>query len=281
MSRRLAGKVALVTGCGRRRGLGREIAVQLARAGADVVAADVVIGGRRNVDEPIDPTEDGWEGLRDVVREIEATGQRAISVVGDVGLRQDVERMVSEALELAGHIDILVNNAAAPQGADRGWSWEVSENAFDEVLRVNTKGVFLLSTAVARHLIERGKPGGHIVNIASVAGKQGLPQRAAYCVSKFGVIALTEVMAIELAQYGVTVNAVCPGAMDTSRQAARVKRAESGGSGSETALPPSVAMGRLGCPSDIARTVVFLADPGADYITGQSIVVDGGMLLSR
>lgn len=280
MTDTLAGKLALVTGCARRRGLGRAIALELAGAGADVVVADVAVAGHRNLDEPADPAEHGWGGLVDVVGEIEALGRRGRFVVGDVGRRDDVERMVAGTLELAGRIDILVNNAGAPQGADRGWTWEVPEPAFAEVVRINTKGVFLLSAAVARHLVERAEPGGRIVNIASIAGRQGFPQRAAYCVSKFGVIALTEVMALELAPHGATVNAICPGSIDTSRQAARAHRAASGGAGSETTTPPPAPVGRLGSTADIARTALFLAEPAADYITGQSFVIDGGMSLS-
>ena len=145
-----------------------------------------------------------------------ASGSRALAQVGDVGNKDDAERMVADAIANFGKVDILVNNAAAPHGPDRDWTWKVSEEAWNEVFRVNTKGTFLMSTAVVRHLLERQAP-GRIINIASTAGRHGLPQRAAYSASKFAIIGLTQAMAGELAANGITVNAICAGAMDTAR----------------------------------------------------------------
>jgi NAD(P)-dependent dehydrogenase (short-subunit alcohol dehydrogenase family) len=260
----LAGQVALITGCGRYTGLGRAIARELAMAGADVAVTDVIADGTRNSHETQE-RERGWQGLSSLVTEIEQLGVRACSTLGSVAIRDDVERMVSETVQALGHIDILVNNAAAPHAADRTWSWEVPEEAFDLVLDVNTKGLFLMSCAVIRHMLGRDRP-GRIINIASTAGRRGNPQRAAYCASKFAVIGLTQTMALELATRGVTVNAVCPGAMDT----ARVRGAKS---------HDIAATGYIGDPIDIARTVAFLADPASKYITGESIVVSGGSLV--
>ena len=270
----LEGQVALVTGCGRYNGMGRAIALALAGAGADVAVTDLVAGGTRNkaeVDVPGDRRD--WKGLESLVEEIHAIGRGAVALIGDVGRVDDAERMVAEAVDQLGAIDILVNNAGAPQGPDRGLSWEVPLEAFENVIRINTIGVFLMSTAVVRHLLGRGVP-GRIVNISSGAGKRGVPQRAAYCASKFGVTGLTESMALELAEHGITVNAIAPGAMATARQASRLGRAASGKAG---AAAPPVPVGRLGEPAEVARAVAFLADPDAGYITGQTISIDGGL----
>jgi NAD(P)-dependent dehydrogenase (short-subunit alcohol dehydrogenase family) len=274
----LDGQVALVTGCGRRRGLGQAIALGLAAAGADVCVTDVAFAGRRNVDEPDDPAEASWDGLVTLVAELESLGRRAVALVGDVGMQDAAERMVAEAIAAMGQLDILVNNAGAPHGLDRNWSWLVPEDSFDEVFRVNTKGVFLMSGAVIRHLLERGAP-GRIVNIASGAGRRGFPQRAAYCGSKFAVIGLTQAMALEVAGNGITVNAVCPGAIDTARQSARSARSSSAEPGSQTAAPPASPVPRLGTADDITRTVCFLVDPAAGYVTGQALNVDGGLIM--
>jgi NAD(P)-dependent dehydrogenase (short-subunit alcohol dehydrogenase family) len=275
----LEGQVALVTGCARLRGLGRGIALALAKAGADVAVTDLTSAGARNAGEQNDPEEAAWSGLPDLVAEIEKLGRRAVALEGDVGVAADADRMVTEAVGALGKIDVLVNNAGAPHGADRGWTWEVPEEAFDLVLRINTKGVFLMSAAVLRHLLGREAP-GRIITIASDAARRGFPQRAAYCASKFGALALTQVMALEVADRGITVNAVCPGAMDTARQRARMARAGTDAPGAATAAPPATPVNRLGTPEDVARTVLFLAAPAADFITGQAINVDGGLLFN-
>ena len=133
--------------------------------------------------------EAGWHGLASVAREIESIGRRCLALLGDVGDEADAERMVREAIAAFGRIDILVNNAGAPHGADRNWSWEVPAEAFDTVMRINTRGTFLMSTAVTLHMLERaagtgdGKIGGRIINMSSSSGQQGLPRRAAYCAS--------------------------------------------------------------------------------------------------
>jgi NAD(P)-dependent dehydrogenase (short-subunit alcohol dehydrogenase family) len=273
----LEGRVALVTGCARRSGIGRGIARTLALAGADIAVTDVASDGRLNAGEGGERDQD-WHGLDSVVAEIEALGRRCLPLVGDVGLRRDADRLIADAAGHLGRLDILVNNAAAPHGGDRAWTWEVPEEAFDEVLRVNAKGVFLMSSAFVRHAVERDASWGRIVNIASVSGLHGFPQRAAYTASKFAAVGMTQVMAAELAERGITVNAVCPGAVDTPRHSARTARASATDEASASiVLPPSpAAVGRLGTPDDIARAVLFLAEPAAGFITGQSLVVDGG-----
>ena len=273
--RDLSGLTALVTGCGRARGIGRAIALALAGAGADVAVTDISPGGARNAGEP---GADGGGGLKALVDEIKQLGRRAIALTGDVADAADVEAVVAAAVDGLGQVDVLVNNAGAPHGGDRAPSWLVPEEAYDAVMRINAKGVFLMSAAVIRHLLGRGA-GGRIVNIASVAGKAGFPERAAYCASKFAVIGLTQAMAQELAPHGITVNAVCPGAVATDRNAATRHRAATTGdaAAADAATSP---VGRIGEPDDIARAVLYLADPAASYVTGQSLVVDGGRYMN-
>src|SRR6185503_19329050 len=192
-----SGKVVLVTGCARARGIGRAIAVAFARAGADVVVTDVAAGGTRNEnDEGLEETRLGWSGLDSLAGEIKGLGRHALTLEGDVSRAADAERFVKEALARFGRIDVLVNNAAAPHGADRRLLWEVPEEAWDLVIDVNLKGTFLMSRAVIPHMLSRRS--GRIVNMASVSGKRGTARRGAYSASKFGIIGLTQVMAQEL-----------------------------------------------------------------------------------
>ena len=273
----LDGRIVLVTGCARMNGLGRAIARALAEAGADVAVTDVATGGAKNVlEKSTAEAQAGWQGLASVVKEVESLGRRSRALLGDVGDQADAERMVREAVETLGRIDILVNNAGAPHGADRNWSWEIPADAFDTVMRINARGTFLMSTAVARHLLSRkdaGK-GGRIINMSSSSGQRGLQQRAAYCASKFAIIGLTQTMALELAPHGITVNAICPGPIATARSESTRARSEAGkDEGLKLGTTP---VGRIGQPMDVARAVVWLADPAADFVTGQSIAVNGG-----
>jgi NAD(P)-dependent dehydrogenase (short-subunit alcohol dehydrogenase family) len=273
----LDGKVAIVTGCGRLRGLGRAIAVGLATAGADLVVTDLVSGGTRNPFEGGDEeAAAGWRGLESLVEEVQGLGRRATPSIGDVGRKDDADRMVAEAINYFGHVDILVNNAVAPHGLDRDWTWNVPEGAWDEVFRVNTKGPFLMSSAVVRHFLEH-KVHGRIINITSISGRRGYPQRAAYSASKFAVTGLTQSLALELVSHGITVNAVCPGPMATARAASRTGRAES--SEAKDFVAASALVSRTGVAEDVAPAVVFLAGPEASFITGESINVSGGELV--
>ena len=271
----LSGLAALVTGCGRARGIGRAVALTLAAAGADVAVTDVAASGVRNAGEPEPAGTDGLEALADQIKQL---GGRAIALTGDVADAADVAAVVAAAVAELGRVDILVNNAGAPHGGDRAPSWLVPGPTYDEVMRVNAKGVFLMSGAVIRHLLHRDAP-GRIVNIASVAGKVGYPERAVYCASKFAVIGLTQAMAQELAPRGIMVNAVCPGAVATDRNAATRHRAATVGDAAADNASSS-PVGRIGEPDDIARAVLYLVDPAASYVTGQSLVVDGGRYMN-
>ena len=273
------GKVVLITGCARARGIGRAIAGAFARAGADIVATDIATGGTRNENEEgLEEIRLGWKGLESLTGEIEGLGRRALTLVGDVSRAADTERFVTDALARFGHIDVLVNNAAAPHGADRRLFWETPEDAWDLVLDVNLKGTFLMSRAAAPHMIQRR--GGRIVNLASVAGKRGTARRGAYTASKFGIVGLTQVMAQELAAHGITVNAICPGSVDTSRRESTTRRertlTESDPRAPVLGLPPT---GRVARPDDIARLALFFAAAASDHITGQAWNVDGGSVM--
>ena len=273
------GKSVLVTGCGRVRGIGRALAVAFARAGADVAATDIAVGGTRNENEEgLEEIRQGWKGLESLAAEIQGFGRRVLTLVGDVSRAADAERFVAEALARFGRIDVLVNNAAAPHGADRRLVWEVPEEAWDLVLDVNLKGTFLMSRAVIPHMLSRRS--GRIINMASVSGKRGTPRRGAYTASKFGVIGLTQVLAQELAAHGITVNAICPGSVDTSRRESTSRRERALAEGDPGApvlgLPPT---GRVARPDDIARLALFFASEQSDHITGQAWSVDGGAVM--
>ena len=273
------GKVVLITGCGRARGIGRAIAVAFARAGADIVATDVAAGGTRNENEEgLEEIRIGWKGLESLAGEIQGLGRTCLTLVGDVSRAADAERFVADAVAQLGRIDILVNNAAAPQGADRRLTWEVPEEAWDLVLDVNLKGTFLMSRAVIPHMLSRRR--GRIINMASVAGKRGTARRGPYTASKFGVIGLTQAMAQELGPHGVTVNAICPGSVDTSRRESSTKREATlkaqDPSASLLSLPPN---GRVARPDDIARLALFFAADQSDHVTGQAWNVDGGAVM--
>jgi NAD(P)-dependent dehydrogenase (short-subunit alcohol dehydrogenase family) len=273
------GKVVLVTGCARVQGMGRAMCVAFAGAGADVVATDVAAGGTRNEgDEGLAEARLGWKGLESLAGEIQGLGRRALTLVGDVSRAADAARFAADALAHFGRVDVLVNNAAAPHGADRRLLWEVPEEAWDLVLDVNLKGTFLMSRAVIPHMLARGS--GRIINMASVAGKRGTARRAAYAASKFGVIGLTQALAQEVAAHGITVNAICPGSVDTSRRESTVRReralAARDPSAPVQSLPPT---GRVARPDDMVRLALFLASAASDHITGQAWNVDGGAVM--
>jgi NAD(P)-dependent dehydrogenase (short-subunit alcohol dehydrogenase family) len=276
----LQGKVAMVTGCGGERGLGRGIARRLAAAGADLVLTDIVPTGT-----PVLATKPigRWGGLSAVAAEAMIEGVRAITALLDIRSTSQIDGVVAQALAAFGRIDILVNNAASPPGADRVPVVDLSEEAWDAVLDTNLKGTFLVSRAIARVMLQ-GKIRGRIVNIASDRAKVGTANLAAYCTSKFGLVGFTQSLAMELAPAGITVNAVCPGGVDTERLD-YLGRREDGSYDEEVraaeiqrrgALNP---LGRLTRPEDVAEVVAFLASDGAEYLTGQAINVAGGSVM--
>jgi NAD(P)-dependent dehydrogenase (short-subunit alcohol dehydrogenase family) len=276
----LSGKVAMVTGCGGERGLGRGIARRLAAEGADLVLTDVALAGMPVV--PSKPT-GGWGGLEAVAAEIRSLGRRALSALVDIRRADQIDRVAAQALEAFGRIDILVNNAAAPPGADRVPVVEMSEEAWDTVLGTNLKGSFLCARAVARILLAHRIP-GRIINIASDRAKIGTANLAAYCASKFGLVGLTQCLAMELAPAGITVNAICPGGVDSERLDYLGRRSDGSYDAAQRAeeirrRASTNPLGRLTQPEDVAEVAVFLASAGAAYITGQAINVSGGSIM--
>ena len=276
----LSGKVAIVTGAGGRNGIGRAIANRLTQEGADVVVTDI----ERSV-EAIRPEDRqaGWEGLPSVVSEIEASGRQALGLFSDVSDSSQVEDMVNQTLQRFGHIDILVNNAGSRPGRDRVPVVELEEDAFDEVMRVNVRGTYLCSRAVARHMIGRGGP-GKIIIISSGAGKRGIARYAAYCASKFALVGFTQALAQELAPQRINVNAICPGLVDTERvDFIAAALAPEGQSAAEHRAMmvrernSRVPLGRIAAGDDIAKMAAFLSSSESDYVTGLSISVSGGV----
>ena len=270
----LSGKVALITGAGGELGIGRAICQRLASEGCDLALNDL---------ETKPYSESGWGGLPALAAEIEAQGRETLSIAADVADAAQVDSMVQQALAHFGHIDILVNNAGSRPGPDRVPVVELSEAAWDQVQSVNAKGTFLCSRAVARHMIERGG-GGKIINISSTAGRLGMPRFAAYCASKFAVIGFTQSLAHELAPHQINVNAVCPGTTLTERSgyiAAALNAEQSPTADATDSMIDDIAnqtpLGRVGTPTDVARTVAFLASSESDYTTGVSLLVAGGI----
>jgi len=274
----LEGKVALVTGAGRRQGIGRAIAMRLAEDGADVVVNDL--------EAPAGMIQtSSWQGLSDVVCGIEKLGRRALAISADITDAAQVEQMVTETLERFGHIDILVNNAASRPGRDRVPVVDLEEDAWDLVQQVNVKGTFLCSRAIARQMVRRGK-GGKILMMSSTRGKRGEANYAAYSASKFAVIGLGQSMALELARHQIQVNVICPGMVETERigdmAAAMAQEDESKNALREQMLRKramEIPLGRVATGEDVARVAAFLASAESDYLTGLSISVTGGTQL--
>lgn len=271
----LEGKVAIVTGAARMRGIGRAIAIRLAEDGADVV----VTGAPRDpATYPEEERRHGWLGVASVAADIEARGRRALALDCDVTKRDDVRNAVAETLRRFGRVDILVNNAGAAFCGDRPL-WEIDEAEWYRVVDVNLNGVYQMCAAVIPPMIEAGR-GGRIVNISSTAGRQGIPFYGAYCATKFGVIGLTQMLAQETAPYGITVNCVAPGSVDTDmmddtfgRMAGRYGVPfEAMKQGAIRTIP----LGRQGRGADIAAAVAFFASDDASWITGQTLNVNGG-----
>jgi NAD(P)-dependent dehydrogenase (short-subunit alcohol dehydrogenase family) len=253
---RLGGRIALVTGSGS--GIGRAISVRYAKEGADIVVNDVNL-----------------EGANETAKMIEKLGRRVMVIRADVGKSAEVEAMIEKVYNEWGRLDILVNNAGIS-----GLPYiliEQTEEDWDRVMNTNVKGAWLCSKFAAIRMLKQekkfGELRGKIINIASIAGKTAVPHIGAYSVSKFGVIALTQVLAKELAP-DITVNAICPGFHVTgiylnSEEVVRESM--------KTFKAPEILRGRLGTADDVAPLAAFLASTDSDYMTGQSINIDGGV----
>jgi len=268
----LLGKVAVVTGAGRMRSIGRPIAVELARAGCDVV---VTGSGRPPEAYPADEQAVGWRDIASVAEEIEACGRRARAVVSDVADPDAVDRLVEEVVGTFGRVDVVVNNAGAARGADRVPVVDLDLDVWRHVIDVNLHGTFFMSRAFARRMIAQGS-GGSIVNISSIAGKLFAANTAAYSASKAGIQALTGSMAREVAPHGIRVNALCVGIVDTSR----LDDIPRGPAFDET-IRRNVPLGRPGTGEDIANMVIFLSGDAGAWVTGQSYNIDGGQVVAH
>ncbi len=278
----LEGKVALVTGAGGMRGVGRATVMKLAGLGADIALSDV---HRETEDLPPAEVRNAWRGIDEVSGEVEATGRRAFPAYCDLGDSAQIERMVEQVMDHYGRIDILVNNARAIIGRDKVSVTELEQEVWEHFLRINTTAPYLLTKEVGRRMIEAGN-GGRIINIASNASKQASATGAAYSASKFAVLGLTQASALDLAPYGITVNAVCPGPINTDRMSywERDQAAERGITQEEfrsqivQAGAQASPLGRIAEPQDVANVVAFLASDEASFVTGQAYNVNGGLL---
>ena len=278
----LEGKTALITGAGGMRGVGRASALKLASQGADIAITDAQ---RDATDLPPGEVRVEWRGIQSVAEEVEALGRRCFPVYCDLGEDQQIARLVDEVKDHFGRIDILVNNARAVIGRDKTPVTELSKDVWDHFLAINTTAVFLCTKLVGQEMVERGE-GGRIVNIASNAAKQASAMGAAYSASKFAVLGLTQASALDLAPYDITVNAVCPGPINTDRMSywERDRAAERGvpleelRGGIVRDAAERTPLGRIAEAEDVANMVAFFASEEASFITGQAYNVNGGLL---
>jgi NAD(P)-dependent dehydrogenase (short-subunit alcohol dehydrogenase family) len=246
---KLKGKIAVVTGAGQ--GIGRGIAEELAKEGADIVINDLQLDSR----------------TEEVASEIRKLGRRALPIQGDVSKRADLERLFAETWSQLGPVDILVNNAGIETIVP---FTELTDKQWDDVVQVNLKGGWMAAQILCRRLIAEGRKGA-IVNIGSIQAGRVLPGRTHYAPSKLAVEALTRNMSAEVGAYGIRVNCVHPGLIDTPMTSWVMN--------DPNILPHvvgQISLGRTGTPSDIGKAVAFFASEDASYITGQSLYVDGG-----
>lgn len=263
MERNGSARVALVTGAAR--GIGRGIALRLAEDGLDVAVNDI----GANSDQ-----------LDGVAEEVRGAGRRAAAIIADVSQADEVESMVGTTVEELGRLDIMVANAGIAQVAPL---LEVTPEDFDELMAVNLRGVFLCYTAAARQMIRQGD-GGKIIGAASIAAHKGFAMLGYYSASKWGVRGLTQAAAQEWSEHGITVNAYCPGIVGTAMwELIDEKLSEHMGLQKGEALKQFselIALGRVETPEDVASFVSYLASKDSDYMTGQSVMIDGGVIFS-
>jgi glucose 1-dehydrogenase len=252
-SMKLEGKKALVTGSSK--GIGREIAIRLAREGADVV-----------INYNSDP-----KGADEALAEVTALGRKGAALRANLGVTSDVRDLVAKSADLLGGLDILVNNAGIEKHAA---FWDVTEADYDAVLNVNLKGVFFATQAFVQRCRAAGATGtpGRIINISSVHEDMAFPNFAAYCSSKGGIRMLTRTLAVELGPLGITINSIAPGAIETPINAKLLNDPAK-----LRALTSQIPLGRLGQPDDVASLAVFLASSESRYVTGATYLVDGGL----
>lgn len=248
---KLEGKVALVTGSSQ--GIGQAIAIRLAEEGANII-----------IDYRSHP-----DGAEETKTKVEATGRKGYVVQADLGVVSDIRKMVDAGVQEFGKLDILVNNAGLEKRAD---FWDVSEADYDSVVNVNLKGVFFATQAIVQHLRQTQRT-GKIINISSVHEELPFPHFTSYCVSKGGVKMMMRNLAVELGPLGITINNVAPGAINTPINTNLLNDPQK-----LNAVVKNIPLGRLGKPEDVASIVAFLASSDADYITGSTFFVDGGLL---
>ncbi|MFW2388032.1 MAG: glucose 1-dehydrogenase [Polyangiales bacterium] len=253
MGERLQDKVAIVTGASR--GIGAAIAGFMAEEGAKVVLVSRKM-----------------EGLQSVADEIRGQGGDAMPIACHVGQPEQREKMLTEALEAYGKVDILVNNAAT--NPHFGPMLTIDERAWDKTFEVNTKGYFGMIQLVASHVLDR-KAKGSIVNVASVAGLMAAPMQGVYGMTKAAVISMTKTLAAELGGSGIRVNAIAPGLVETKFAQVLVDNDQI-----RSGVVNRTALGRVGQPRDIAGGAVFLASDESDYLTGDVMVIDGGWTIT-
>lgn len=252
---KLRGKTALVTGGGR--GIGRAIALGLAQEGAQVAVLDILA-----------------DSAAAVAREIEATGVKALALPADLTKRAQVDRAIADTLAQFGQIDILVNNA----GWDRMEMFlDSEEETWDKIIAINFKGMLYVCKAALPSMVARGQ--GKVISIASDAGRAGSTGEAVYAGTKGAIIAFSKTLAREMARHKITVNVVCPGLTETPllqgirEQSPKTEKVIE-------AVTRAIPLGRVGQPEDIAGAVVYLASPAADFVTGQTLSVSGGLTMA-
>ena len=278
----LEGKVALITGAGGMRGIGRATALKLAELGVDLALTDVL---RDVADLPPGEIRAEWKSVDSVSEEVRQLGRKCLSIYADLSDSKQIESVVKQTVDHFGHIDIMINNARAIIGRDRVPVTELDEGVWHNFLDINTTAPFLFTKFAGREMVQQGT-GGRIINMASNASKQASATGSAYSASKFAVLGLTQASALDLAAYQITVNAVCPGSTNTDRTDYSERAvAESEGVSVEEVRARVVAeaasrspLGRMGESEDVANLVAFLVSDEASFITGQAYNVNGGIL---